>query len=115
MGPGGNCDEIKVLNWTLRLTPERLTYESDPKHVDLLASSMGLTVSNAVSTPGTTEPNADYEATKTDDTTFQSGLGDNDGCGRQQRSMDAVQCNRVSMVKNTDQENRRDMPHSRRR
>ena len=59
MGPDGNCDEIKILNRMLRLTPEGLTYESDPRHVDLLASSMGLTIGNAVSTPGTKEPNPD--------------------------------------------------------
>ena len=68
------------------VSPEGLTYESDPRHVDLLESSMGLTVSNAVSTPGTSEPNADHEATKTYETAFQSGFGDNDGNGRQQRT-----------------------------
>ena len=101
MGPGGNCNEIKILNRILRSTPEGLTYDSDPRHVDLLALSMGLTVSNAVSTPGTKEPDADYEATKTDDTAFQSGFGDSDSSGRQQRAMDTVQCNIVNMAKNS--------------
>ena len=51
---------------------------------------MGLTVANAVSTPGTKEPNADYEAAKTNETEFQNGFGSNDGSGRQQRTIDAV-------------------------
>ena len=72
MGPNGNCDEINMLNRIFRLTPEGLTYESDPRHVDLLASSMGLTIGNAVSTPGTKEPNADYEAIKQNETEFQN-------------------------------------------
>ena len=104
MGPGGNCDGIKILTRILRLTPEGLTYESDPRHVVFWASSMGLTISNAVSTPGTKEPHADYEATKTNETEFQHGFGSNDGSGKQQRTIDAVetvQCNRVSMVKNS--------------
>ena len=102
MGPGGNCDEIKILNRILRLTPEGLTYESGPRHVDLLASSMGLTIGNAVSTPGTKEPNADYEANTNNETELQNGFGGDDGSGRQQRTTDAdtVQCSRVNMVKN---------------
>ena len=34
MGTGGNCDEIKILNRKLRLTPKGLTYKFDPRHVD---------------------------------------------------------------------------------
>ena len=104
MRPGGNCDEIKILNRMLRLTPEEFTYESDPRHVDLLASSMGHTISNAVTTHGTKEPNADDEATKTNETEFRNGFGSNDGSGKQQRTIDAmdtVQCNRISMLKNS--------------
>ena len=103
MGPGGNCDAIKILDRMLRSSPEGLTYESDPRHVDLLASSMGLTISNAVSTPGTKEPNADYEATKTNETKFQNGFGISDGIGKQKRveTTDTVQCNAINMVKNS--------------
>ena len=63
---------------------------------------MGLTIPNAVSTPGTKEPNADYEATKANETEFQHGFGSTDGSGRQQQQMDkmdTVQCNMASMVK----------------
>ena len=98
MGPDGNCDEIKILNRILRLTTKGLTYESDPRHVDLLTSSMGLTIGNAVSTPGTKEPNAGYTNNETE---FQNGFDGDDGSGRQQRTIDAdaVQCSRVNMVK----------------
>ena len=42
-------------------------YEADPRHVDLLAKSMGLTLANAVATPGVKDPNPDYEAVKTEE------------------------------------------------
>ena len=62
---------------------------------------MGLTISNAASTPVTKEPNADYEATKTNETEFQNGFGSSDGNGKQQRmeATDTVQCNAINMVK----------------
>ena len=65
MGPGGDCTEIKILNRILRLTPEGLTYEADPRHVDLLASSMNLDASKGVGTPGAKDPVADYAAATT--------------------------------------------------
>ena len=65
MGPGGDCTEIKILNRILRLTPEGLTYEADPRHVDLLASSMNLDASKGVGTPGVKDPVADYAAAAT--------------------------------------------------
>ena len=34
--------EIRVLNKVLRITYEGLTYEADPRHVELLARSLGL-------------------------------------------------------------------------
>ena len=39
-------------------------YEAGPRHVDLLPGSMGLTKANGVGTPGTMNPVADYDATK---------------------------------------------------
>ena len=62
---------------------------------------MGLTIGNAVCTPGTKEPNADYEATTNNETEFLNGVGGDDGSGKHQRAIDAgkMQCNRVSMVK----------------
>ena len=64
MGPGGDCDQIKILNRILTLTKEGLEYEADPRHADLLLSSMGLTKSNSVSTPGVKEHEADYTLVK---------------------------------------------------
>ena len=42
-------------------------YEADPRHVDLLSGSMGLTKANGVGTPGTKNPVADYDATKSNE------------------------------------------------
>ena len=43
-----------------------------------------------------------YETIRNNETEFQHGFGDDDGNGRQQRTIDAdtKQCNRVNMVKN---------------
>ena len=45
MGPGDNCSEIKILNRILRLTSEGLTYEADPRHVDLLSPTLDKSMS----------------------------------------------------------------------
>ena len=74
MGPGGDCTEIKILNRILRLTDQGLTYEADPRHADLLLSSMGLTASNSVATPGIKDPEADYAATKNDESSERPRL-----------------------------------------
>ena len=52
---------------------------------------------------GTQEPNADCEATETNETEFQNGSGSNDGSGKQHtiETMDTVQCNGINMVKNS--------------
>ena len=39
-------------------------YEADPRHVDLLVQSLGLTSANALSTPGVKDPVPDYDAVK---------------------------------------------------
>ena len=67
MGPGGECKQIKILNRILTLTEDGLEHEADPRHVDLLASSMALSAANSVSTPGVKDPEADYSATKQDE------------------------------------------------
>ena len=64
---GEDCtgpQQLRILNRVISLTPEGLVYEADPRHVDLLASSLGLTSANSVSTPGVKDPNPDYEAQK---------------------------------------------------
>ena len=67
---GENCDgpqQIRILNRIVTLTEEGLLYEADPRHVDLLSQSLGLTASNAVLTPGVKDPNPDYSAQKEDE------------------------------------------------
>ena len=44
--------EMRVLNRILRITPDGLMYEADPRHVELLAKSMGLETCKPVFTPG---------------------------------------------------------------
>ena len=60
---GENCDgpqQIRILNRIVTITDEGLLYEADPRHVDLLSQSLGLTVTNSVLTPGVKESNPDY-------------------------------------------------------
>ena len=64
---GEDCQgpqHIRILNRIVTLTKDGLMYEADPRHVDLLASSLGLTAANAVLTPGVKDPNPDYNASK---------------------------------------------------
>ena len=74
MGPGGDCDQIKILNRILTLTKDGLEYEADPRHADLLLSSMGLTKSNSVSTPGVKEHEADYTLVKSEESPERPSL-----------------------------------------
>ena len=46
------------------LTPEGLTYEADPRHCDLLMSSLNLTEANSVSSPGVKPSDRDDMAVK---------------------------------------------------
>jgi hypothetical protein len=64
---GEDCSgpqEIRILNRIVTLGADGLTYEADPRHVDLLSSSLGLTAANSVATPGVKDPNPDYESQK---------------------------------------------------
>ena len=60
--PGEN--EIRILNRILRLTPEGLEYEADPRHVDLISTSLELTSANSVVTPDVKNPEPELEAQK---------------------------------------------------
>ena len=67
---GENCtgpQQIRILNRIVTLTPEGLIYEADPRHVDLLGQSLGLSASNSVLTPGVKDPTPDYDAEKSDE------------------------------------------------
>ena len=65
LGEGCKGDnQIRIVNRIITLTPPGVTYEADPRHVDLLVESMGLSQSNSVSTPGAKDPTPDYDAQK---------------------------------------------------
>ena len=55
-------NQLRILNRIVTITAIGLTYEADPRHVDLLVESLGLTQANSVATPGAKEPTADYNA-----------------------------------------------------
>ena len=59
--------KLRILNRIITLTDHGIQFEADPRHVDLLASSMGLSQSNSVSTPGIKDPDPDYDLVKNDE------------------------------------------------
>ena len=63
--PGDN--ELRILNRVVKITPNGLTYEADPRHTDLLAQSLNLSTSNSVSTPGQKDAEPCYEGVKDDE------------------------------------------------
>ena len=60
----GDMKEMKILNRIVRITPEGLMYEADPRHAELLAQSLGLTDSKSVVTPGVKQTGTEEEAVK---------------------------------------------------
>ena len=79
-------NEIRILNRCVRVTAKGLEYESDPRHVDLIAESLNLTESKAVATPGIKNPEAANEDAPKDSVdatscSFANGYGVKDpGC-----------------------------------
>ena len=55
---------FRILNRIVRITDKGLEYEADPRHVDLITSSLNLSESKPVSTPGVKNPEPDLEADK---------------------------------------------------
>ena len=53
--------EIRILNRVVSITPEGLTYEADPRHCDLLMSSLGLTSESHVATAGVKPTESDED------------------------------------------------------
>ena len=51
-----DTEEIRILNRIVRITDKGLVYEADPRHVELLAKSLGLDDCKPVATPGITKP-----------------------------------------------------------
>ena len=56
--------QIRILNRIVTLDDTGLTYEADPRHVDLLLSSLGLTAANSSATPGVKPSERDINADK---------------------------------------------------
>ena len=79
LGEGCDLQEIKILNRILRITPDGVEYEADPRHVELLTSSMGLTSANAVKTPGTKDPDPRFIDDKGPDVPCESMTYDGHG------------------------------------
>ena len=53
MGEGTEEWEIRILNRIVRITPEGIRFEADPRHHELIARSLGLENGTFVFTPGT--------------------------------------------------------------
>ena len=63
VGKSGSND-MRILNRVVEIHKDGVHYEADPRHVDLLTNSLGLTNANSVLTPGIKEHVADYETVK---------------------------------------------------
>ena len=61
LGEGTTDTELRILNRVVSITKDGLVYEADPRHSDLLVTSLGLTAANSTLTPGVKEHQADYE------------------------------------------------------
>lgn len=67
---GERCDgrqQIKILNWVVTASDQGLTYECDPRHGDLLMSSLNLTSATSAASPGVKPTDRDDSAQKHDD------------------------------------------------
>ena len=47
-----DCKELRLLNRILRVVPQGLRYEADPRHQELLARSLGIAQTRYIGTPG---------------------------------------------------------------
>jgi hypothetical protein len=59
--------ELRILNRVVSVNTQGLTYEADPRHTDLLMSSLSLTSANASATPGVKPHDRDDLAVKLDE------------------------------------------------
>ena len=48
----GEFGEGRILNRTIRVTPDGWEYEADPQHVAKIVQELGLTAANGVKSPG---------------------------------------------------------------
>ena len=66
MGVDGTND-MRILNRVVEVKEDGVTFEADPRHVDILLKSLGLTDANAVRTPGVKETATNYDLVKTNE------------------------------------------------
>ena len=52
LGEGTIDQETRILNRVVRITPNGVVYEADPRHHELLTGSFGLESGTSVLTPG---------------------------------------------------------------
>ena len=64
LGVGCELNELSILNRIIRLTPLGLEYEADPRHVELISTSLELRNCKPVCSPGVKNPDAELEAPK---------------------------------------------------
>ena len=72
------AQQIKILNRIVTLDSEGLTYEADPRHTDLLMSSLSLTESSSASSPGVKPTDRDDTAQKRDESMDLNHLSPSD-------------------------------------
>ena len=65
LGEGSTSpQQIRILNRIVTLDDTGLTYEADPRHTDLLMTSLGLTTANSSATPGVKPSERNINAAK---------------------------------------------------
>ena len=101
-------NDMRILNRIVEMKPDGITYEADPRHVEIMLNSMGLTEANSVMTPGVKEGVTDYSAQK---------LNEPDGCPKvveeDTEVDDAPAINSLSGRKTLSQTGRKTLSHTR--
>ena len=78
IGEGVDGDnEMRILNRIVAVTKDGVTYEADPRHVDLMNHSLGITNANAVASPGVKDVEPDYTFPKTNEPSLYPTLNHN--------------------------------------
>ena len=72
LGEGNADQEVRILNRVVRITPNGVVYEADPRHHELLTRSLGLEGGTSVLTPG-------VKPTETEQYTFKGELNAHEG------------------------------------
>ena len=60
-------NDMRILNRIVTVEQDKITYEADPRHVDLMSASLGITAANSVVTPGLKDSDPDYDLVKTNE------------------------------------------------